>query len=201
MGGNLVNIARLHVDSLSKLPEDRRLTPILPELFAMKNPTLLDVDSVMTRMVGGMNPPFPFATAWDYYAWGSSHEHLANVRVPLLCINADDDPIVGNLPYKVGGNGLVALAVTRGGGHLGWFESDPVRGGVTRWVSAPVVEYLRAIGESYVSKQPKPVEVEVVDEWIRETWFDQTLGYKEVEHGAKIHSNEGIGEGGLLAGL
>ena len=63
------------------------------------------------------------------------------------------------------------------------------------------MEFLRGIGESYVSKLPKPVEVEVVDGWIRETWFDQGLGYKEVEHGTKIHSNEGIGEGGLLAGL
>ena len=201
MGGNLVNIAKSHVDSLSKLPEDRRLTPLLPELFALKNPTLLDVDSIMTRMVGGMTPPFPFATAWDYYAWGSSHEHLKDIRVPLLAINADDDPIVGNLPYKVGENGLVALAITRGGGHLGWFETDPVRGGVSRWIPAPVVEFLKAIGESYVYKLPRPVEVEVIDGWVREVGFDQALGYKETEHGTMIKSNEGIGEGGLLAGL
>jgi predicted alpha/beta-fold hydrolase len=42
--------------------------------------------------------------------------------VPLLAINAKDDPIVHKNPLDCGLNPYVALAITKQGGHLGWFK-------------------------------------------------------------------------------
>ncbi|KZT66441.1 hypothetical protein DAEQUDRAFT_740004 [Daedalea quercina L-15889] len=52
----------------------------------------------------------------------------------------EDDPIVRAQPaYDLGGSAMVAIVVTKKGGHLGWFQSA---GGfrVTRWTTKPVIE-------------------------------------------------------------
>jgi predicted alpha/beta-fold hydrolase len=59
--------------------------------------------------------------------------------VPLLAVNAVDDPIVRALPDDVGGNGWVALIVTSGGGHLGWFGGGNGVFGIQRWITQPVL--------------------------------------------------------------
>lgn len=177
------------------MPENR-ITPIIPELFALKSPTLYDVDNCLTRRVGGASPPFPFESAEEYYRWGSSHHVLNDVRVPLLAINAADDPIVGHVPYDVGDNGHVALALTPGGGHLGWFEAA---GG--RWVVQPIIEWLRAVGEDLIPEHNDFVPIEEDDEgWIRE------VGNKGADLGLKVLGDMGIiegveGEGGTMQGL
>lgn len=43
-------------------------------------------------------------------------------------------------------NPWIALAVTRTGGHLGWFEYGP-DGGITRWYVKPVLQFLEALIE------------------------------------------------------
>lgn len=90
------------------------------------------------------------------------------MRVPLLAINADDDPIVRVLPEEEirragragsgspgssegqkesGEGGNVVMVVTSGGGHLGWFSG---REGKRRWISKPIKEWLRAVDEEIV---------------------------------------------------
>ena len=51
---------------MKMLPEDRRLTPQIPIILGLKNPTLKEVDSNFVRVLGGNSPPFPFKTADDY---------------------------------------------------------------------------------------------------------------------------------------
>ncbi|KAL9932722.1 hypothetical protein V8E36_008421 [Tilletia maclaganii] len=68
--------------------------------------TLRHVDDVMTRLVGGHSDPygeFPLRSAKAYYLQGGAGQVklLENVRIPLLAINADDDPIVP-LPVMAG---------------------------------------------------------------------------------------------------
>lgn len=68
---------------------------------------------------------FKYASVDDYYADASSIKKLPNVRVPLLCVSARDDPISIVVPDKeqVEANPNVILCVTKRGGHLGFFES------------------------------------------------------------------------------
>lgn len=197
MGSNLVNVMKRNAQYVEKLPENR-ISPILPELFAIKSPTLFDVDSLVTRNVGGSSPPFPFPTARAYYEWASSHHCLGEIRVPLLVVNAADDPIVRHVPYDVGDNGYIALAVTEGGGHLGWFEAAGERGTVRRWITQPVIEWLKAIGDDLEPTHTVTSEVETEGEWTLPA-DRKDLGYKVLGDAGQIEGVEG--EGGLFAGL
>lgn len=192
-----MNLMKRNAPYVEKFPENK-LSSILPDLFAIKSPTLHDVDSRLTRNVGGSSPPFPFPTAKAYYAWASSHHCLNDIRVPFLAVNAADDPIVRHLPYDVGNNGHVALAVTEGGGHLGWFEATEERGTVRRWIIKPVIEWLKAVGDDLETSPRQIQAVETDGEWTQ--LVDRPdLGYKEIGDAGHIEGVEG--EGGLFAGL
>jgi len=196
MGQNLVTMFARHLEAFSKLPGNR-IADVLPQYHAMQKPTLVDFDDAITRHVGGPSPPFPFASAWDYYKWASSHKVLGNVRIPCLAINAQDDPIISRFPFDVGGNGYVTLAVTSRGGHLGWFERGKV-GGLSRWISKPVFEWLDATGNDLIRPTvERGAKVEVDGFWTEEGL--EHLGWKIISDGEEIIGAEG--EGGLLAGL
>ncbi|TDL27452.1 AB-hydrolase YheT [Rickenella mellea] len=198
MGGNLVKLLQRHLEELATFGPDSRLTAKLPELFAIKSPTLLQVDARVTSIAGGSSPPFPFPTAHDYYKWASSHHCLPDVQVPLLAINAADDPIVHEVPLEVGRNGRVVLFLTKGGGHLGWFESSDHWREVQRWVTRPVYEWLRATAESLVPDLERPRDIVERDGWISEVGRDN-LGVKELANAG--HVDGAHGDSGLLAGL
>ena len=151
------NMAVLIEANKEKLTRNPKLATALPYLFSLPAPTLWDFDPFYAceekTEVDDSDAREGAALRWhtqgDFYRWASSHTALADVRVPLLAINADDDPIVRprDLPAEVGDNPLVALAVTAGGGHLGWFLSLRRR---TRWVRNPVLEWLCAVGRDLV---------------------------------------------------
>ncbi|KAI5124550.1 hypothetical protein M0805_003072 [Coniferiporia weirii] len=196
MASNLVNLMKRNVPSIRKLPENR-ITPLLPELYALKNPTLLEFDSLITRNIGGSAPPFPFPTARAYYEWASSDKCLKHVRVPFLAVNSADDPVVGHLPLDVGDNGYVALAVTTGGGHLGWFEA-PEGKGMRRWITRPVVEWLRAVCEDLEAEPSRASSIVEVDGWLIEMGREE-LGIQVIGDVGEVEGIEG--ESGLFAGL
>lgn len=112
------------------------------------------MDEHLTRFLGGSSPPFPLASAQHYYRWASCYNYVSNIRVPLLAVNALDDPMSPVLPVPIPEQaGYAILAITtRGGGHLGWFEGG--RGGgwwkVERWVNDPIIEWIRATAEELV---------------------------------------------------
>jgi len=119
MGGNLIALLKRHLDSINSFPPSL-LSEQLPAVLALKNPALKDVDEHMVRVAGGSCPPFPFATADDYYEWAGSHHKLPGIRVPFLAINSIDDPIVAEIPIEEASrNPWVCLALTKYGGHLG----------------------------------------------------------------------------------
>ena len=82
-----------------------------------------------------------------YYAGSSSALSIPHVAVPLLCIQAADDPIAPEaaIPYvAIEENPNCVLAVTPYGGHLGWVtRHNGARGGP--WTDLPVIEFLAAI--------------------------------------------------------
>lgn len=197
MAQNLINLLKRHSATVDKMDEDR-LSPLIPKISAMKKPTLKEFDDTITSVVGGSSPPFPLPNAEAYYRWASSDHHLKDIRVPLLAFNAADDPVVGHCPLDVGNNGLVALALTNGGGHLGWFESAGGKS-VRRWVTRPVLEWLRAVHEDLETDNRKPLPIVVQDsEWTTEVGREH-LGVKFLGDAGEVVGIEG--EEGLLAGL
>lgn len=196
MAQNLINLLKRHTTTVEKMKEDR-LSPIIPKVLAMKKPTLRDFDDTVTRVVGGSSPPFPLPSADAYYRWASSDHHLENIRVPLLALNAADDPVVGHCPLGVGNNGFVALALTKGGGHLGWFESAGAST-IRRWVTRPVLEWLRAVHEDLERGEHRPLELVQDGEWTSEAGREH-LGVKFLSDVGEVKGVEG--EEGLLAGL
>jgi predicted alpha/beta-fold hydrolase len=82
---------------------------------------------------------FPFSDLDTYYDWAASHIVLKDVTVPLLAIDATDDPLVRAVPVDSNGNPSVVLARTRIGGHLGWFKA-----GGGRWITRPMLEMASA---------------------------------------------------------
>lgn len=195
MGGNLLNLVKRHIVPLTTDPE-HRVAKATPFALALRNPTLRDFDHAFTRFAGGPPPIFPFDSAEDYYVWASSDHVVKDIRVPFLAVNSADDPVVRHVPMDGGGNGLVVMALTTGGGHLGWFE--PGDAGLNRWVTRPVLEWLKIVGNDLVCKpRGKSLYVDS-DGWIRQEGDDQ-LGCLEIGDGGVIDGNGG--EAGTLQGL
>lgn len=87
------------------------------------------------------------------------------------------------------GNGFVVMALTPGGGHLGWFQSGASWREVDRWTTQPVLEWMRMTGEMLVGDTYKCRHLQVDAEgWIKEQGIDH-LGCKPAEGGGIIDSN------------
>jgi predicted alpha/beta-fold hydrolase len=81
-------------------------------------------------------PTWGYPTEDAYYRDASSVDSLLGVRIPLLALNSEDDPISVKmgLPYlEAKKNPYTVLCTTSLGGHIGWFE---IGGG--RWHGKPV---------------------------------------------------------------
>jgi predicted alpha/beta-fold hydrolase len=196
LGGNLQNLMKRHFKVLTSDP-DHIVAKAAQEAIKLKNPTLEKFDDVFTSIAGG-HAPFPFKDAHGYYVWASSHKMVEHIRVPFLSINSADDPVVRHVPMDGGGNGKVAMVLTHGGGHLGWFQAGP--GYVDRWTTKPVIEWLTLMGKEYVH-DPKPRGRELFrdpDGFLREKGRE-SLGIKVMEGGGIIDGNGG--EAGTLQGL
>ncbi|EPQ58747.1 hypothetical protein GLOTRDRAFT_104069 [Gloeophyllum trabeum ATCC 11539] len=207
LGQNLLKMLRVNAAHLSRLAAPHSPTAkALADTLQLERPYLKQFDANWTCRAGAMYPPFPMDSAEQYYKWASSSQYVHDIRVPLLCINAGDDPIVRDLPIdEVRKNGWVCLAVTTHGGHLGWFES-PDKGdreatgffGVRRWVRKPVIEWFKATAEHLVGEQRELPKLYEQDGWTVEKGRED-LGFREVEGGGKVVGVEG--EEGLLSGL
>jgi len=195
MGSNLKRLLLRHADSIMKFP-DSRLAQCLPELFSRKGLTLVQFDDFITVHAGGTSPPFPFENAHEYYTYAASHKVLGNVRIPFLAVNSDDDPIVKHIPTDETDSEWVTLVVTRGGGHLGWFESTGKE--TRRWIRQPVLEWLRATAEKIDVPRRVVRSIEVVDGWLVENGREY-LGCIDSGDGGKIKGGKSPRD--IIAGL
>ncbi|SAM03354.1 hypothetical protein [Absidia glauca] len=136
MATNLKNLYTLHEDMLIKSDKVRK-----EEVMAAT--TLRQFDEAATRRI------FDYASVHDYYFDASSSRKIEHIKVPLLCLNALDDPIAHHecLPVKeVEANPNVVLATTPYGGHIGWFEHFQRP---SRWMNKPLVEFITAIFQAH----------------------------------------------------
>lgn len=195
LGSNLTNLVKIHESEFKQFPEHDWVRTI-PEILNPHSKRFMRsaMEDIVSK-VGGSSPPFPFATAHEYYVWGSSHHVLKDVRVPLLAINAGDDPIVQDLPDGVE-NPHVALIVTANGGHMGWFEKD-AQGELQRWFKRPVMEWLRATAEDILLQEKPLPELYEEDGWLVEKGWEN-LGIKDSGIEAKVLGAE---NSGMLQGL
>ncbi|KAK7014882.1 AB hydrolase-1 domain-containing protein [Favolaschia claudopus] len=187
MATNLINLVRRNLDGLNKFP-DAMIANYIPIALNLKGALLDDFDNAFTRIAGGSAPDFPFATAHDYYRWGSSHNIVDKIRVPFLAINAADDPVVQAVPMDGAGNGMVVMALTASGSGAS----------VDRWIKAPVLEWMSLMGEAVVHpSSPSYANISVQDGFHREEGRDG--GCKEIEGGGIIQANswEGVNLQGL----
>lgn len=141
-------MASRHVEEIKKNPNVN-----IEKVMASKY--LFEFDRALQCDVWG------YPTEGAYYRDAASTEPLLNVRIPLLCINAEDDPVapMEALPYEeVKQNPYAVMITTSMGGHLSWFEV-----GGTRWFVKPTTKFFRKMAEEVdlktlrsQSEVPKP---------------------------------------------
>ena len=198
LGGNLLRLLRRHLHSVTKDP-NHYIAKAACVALELKNPTLAEFDQAFTRVAGGPSPQFPFADYNAYYIGCSTHDILDKITVPVLSINSADDPVVRSVPMDGGGNGLVAMVLTAGGGHLGWFTSGKKR--IDRWSTEPVLEWLKLFGEE-VEHESVPIGRRIFtdsDGYLREEGREEYLGFSVQEMESVIDGN--CGEVGTIPGF
>jgi predicted alpha/beta-fold hydrolase len=186
MGKNMTTLLRLHYKPLVLDQPDHPFAKQVPSVLALPSPSIDEFDEAFTRFVGGTSPEYPFPSLEAYYTWSSSHEIVSQVRKPMLCINATDDPIVHHIAKDARDNPNVVMVRTARGGHLGWFTSAK-----KRWTTQPVLEWLKLFGEEVedsVSEHARRVFVDE-DGFLTEEGRPH-LGCKEVDGGGLIDGSK-----------
>ncbi|KAF2491863.1 AB-hydrolase YheT [Lophium mytilinum] len=123
LGGSVLKLFEIHSEQILK-------NPLIDEKKVRSVRFLYEFD----RYIQG--PTWGYPTEGAYYRDASSVDALNNVRIPLLAINAEDDPIACNeaIPYEEFKlNPFAVLCATSMGGHLGWFQI-----GGKRWFAQAV---------------------------------------------------------------
>ncbi|CAN6578804.1 unnamed protein product [Malus baccata var. baccata] len=100
--------------------------------------TVREFDDGLTRV------SFGFKSVDDYYSNSSSSNSIKDVCTPLLCIQAENDPIAPNrgIPREdIKDNPNCLLIVTPKGGHLGWVAGVEAPFGAP-WTDPVVMDFL-----------------------------------------------------------
>ncbi|XP_065870481.1 uncharacterized protein [Euphorbia lathyris] len=108
-----------------------------------------DFDKHATRVLA------KFETVDTYYRRSSCVNFIGNVSVPLLCINAMDDPVCTreSIPWdECRANENIILATTEHGGHLAYYEG--ITANSMWWVRA-VDEFLQVLHSSSLRNKRK----------------------------------------------
>ncbi|KAF9268352.1 AB-hydrolase YheT [Marasmius fiardii PR-910] len=187
-------------------------------ILATPTPYLRHFDDTFTCVAGGAPPIMPKSSANEYYHWASSHRVLKNVKRPLLTLNASDDPVVRHVPDPLEeGNEWTVIAVTGGGGHLGWFveagdgndqfmiRDDGDNSQIRRWSTGPVLQWFKGIVEDLDLDTGSWTYIEDSDGWVQEVGGRDDIAYKIVGDTESredlVNGTELRKEGGMLQGL
>jgi len=128
-----VFLKTLRVKALGKLRE-HPASGLSPE-GVRRARTLHAFDDAFTAPSNG------YRDADDYYARASSGPLLGRIRRPVLCISAEDDPMipVETLPTSIPGRHVQLLRTARGG-HVGFLSGSLFR--PRFWAESQAVEFL-----------------------------------------------------------
>ena len=90
-------------------------------------------------------PLHGFLNAKEYYAKCSSKQFIKNIRIPVLIVNAKNDPFLSPECYPVTEaeeNAFVFLEMPQSGGHVGFMEGRP---NGNYWAEQRAVEFLETL--------------------------------------------------------
>ncbi|KAI9056280.1 AB-hydrolase YheT [Trametes sanguinea] len=196
LGGALRRLLQLHRKAFLEAPKLPISRQRLDDLLRRPRITLGQWDTWWTA------PMYGFKDAQDYYTRISSSRVAQDIAIPCLAINSWDDPIVGaeSIPIRkvVQECPWVVLAVTRTGGHLGWYERDAA-GRIARWYVKPVVEFLAALMEYGLESRQKPRGVDHGAEFVRDPERPD-VGFRELSEGHPDLLLSGVDESKLFTG-
>lgn len=105
LGDALRSLHYLHRHIFLNSPSSPLPAHLLEKIFKMSRISLSEFDDIITSALYG------FKDSKDYYNQISSARVLHNLRIPLLGINSEDDPILGrdNLPYEEASSRLTII--------------------------------------------------------------------------------------------
>eukprot|EP00252_Welwitschia_mirabilis_P001173 TRINITY_DN11092_c0_g1_i1.p1 TRINITY_DN11092_c0_g1~~TRINITY_DN11092_c0_g1_i1.p1 ORF type:complete len:464 (-),score=44.44 TRINITY_DN11092_c0_g1_i1:233-1624(-) len=113
--------------------------------------SIREFDAGLTRVCFGFN------SVDEYYTNSSSSLSIKHVHKPLLCIQAENDPIAPSraIPEEeIKENSNCLLVVTPYGGHLGWVSGAEAPFGAP-WPDPLVIEFLEVLEKGYAREIPK----------------------------------------------
>ncbi|KAK8191120.1 Alpha/Beta hydrolase protein [Phyllosticta capitalensis] len=132
MGNNMKKLFERHADMLIKNPDiDAERIRSITYLY--------EFDRALQC------PAWGYPTESAYYRDASSCDALLAIRIPLLAINAEDDPISVKeaIPYvEFEQNPYTVLCATSLGGHLSWFQSNG-----DRWFAKAAAAFLDKVAK------------------------------------------------------
>ncbi|XP_077286849.1 abhydrolase domain containing Hydr1 [Arctopsyche grandis] len=109
----------------------------------MQSKTVRDFDTAFT------SKHFGYKDVWDYYGAASLHDKLHKMNIPVLCLNAADDPFqpLEAIPVEEASNSEhVAIVITARGGHIGFMEGFwPPREAREQYMARLFSQYFTAI--------------------------------------------------------
>lgn len=85
---------------------------------ALRSKTTREFDELFTRRIHGYRSPE------HYYREVSCVNYLHQITIPVFALSSLDDPVITKdcIPFEeFSHNSNLVLAITRSGGHLGWF--------------------------------------------------------------------------------
>lgn len=100
----------------------------------MKSKTLYDLDVALTSKI------YKYKTVDDYYRDSCSIDYINDIKVPILVLNAYDDPFVCPTVLK-NTNPNIIMGITETGGHLG-FSEGILPWNIRNWTIDVSIEYL-----------------------------------------------------------
>ena len=101
-------------------------------------------------------PCFGFCGAEEYYEAAGAKRVVAQVRVPMLMITAEDDPFVPYVSFLAAGvekNPCIQFLAPEHGGHCAFISNKS--GAARFWAEQRIVEFCEEIWRSDAATQPK----------------------------------------------
>lgn len=131
----------------------------LTERQVFQAATLQELDDVYTRKLAG------FESVSEFYRHMSSYHHLPNVKLPMVFINALDDPIVPPplleiIRKAVMTNENLLYIEQKFGGHLGFYEGGFIYSNPLTWQDRIIVKIAHALVSGHAGKLEKEQDLE-----------------------------------------
>lgn len=126
------------------LSDEMKTRHQLDERKILKSATLSDLDEAYSRRVGG------YDSLERFYADNSCGDRLQSIDLPMVFINARDDPLVPDQLLPVIRRHCLKhsdalLVETTHGGHLGFFEGGVIVPSSVTWLDRTVVHLSHAL--------------------------------------------------------